>query len=147
MTNAKDLTKQAPRSPKELLGGYAILARTLDKCRATEAGTVGEYHFDCPVDNQLFSFKGITGAEFKAAAAGKSDDEVVAWLGAAGAPKTAEEVAAWSAEVIAANPTHGASPETAAWFKGECERLGLDPETTTLFDYLEKDDAAWTASC
>ena len=37
---AKDLTKDFPRSPREVLyGGYVIAARKLDKCRATLAGT------------------------------------------------------------------------------------------------------------
>ena len=39
----KDLTKEPPRSPKTLVGGYVILGRTLDKCRALLAGTIGEY--------------------------------------------------------------------------------------------------------
>jgi hypothetical protein len=26
------------------------------------------------------------------------------------------------------------------WFIGECRRLGLSPEKTTLFDMLEEDD-------
>jgi len=30
--------------------------------------------------------------------------------------------------------------ESKEWFAGECARLGLKPETTTLFDYLEADD-------
>lgn len=29
---SKDLTKEAPRSPYELINGFAILARTIDKC-------------------------------------------------------------------------------------------------------------------
>ena len=44
--NGNDLTKQAPRSPRIRVGGYAILGRTLDKCRALIAGNIGEYHFD-----------------------------------------------------------------------------------------------------
>ena len=47
----KDLTKEAPRSPRVRIGGYAILARTYDKCRALLWGNIGEYHFDCPLDN------------------------------------------------------------------------------------------------
>ena len=54
----KDLTKEPPRSPRIRVGGYAILGRTLDKCRALIAGNIGEYHFDCPLDNMLFGFKG-----------------------------------------------------------------------------------------
>jgi len=55
----KDLTKEAPRSPKTRVGDYVILGRTLDKCRALLAGNIGEYHFDCPLDNMLFGWKGI----------------------------------------------------------------------------------------
>src|SRR5437660_12131757 len=61
----KDLTKEPPRSPKTRLGGYVILSRTIDKCRALLWGNIGEYHFDCPLDNMLFGFKGIKGHDFK----------------------------------------------------------------------------------
>ena len=57
----KNLTKEPPRSPKTGLGGYVILSRTIDKCRALLWGNIGEYHFDCPLDNMLFGFKGIKG--------------------------------------------------------------------------------------
>ena len=62
----KDLTKEAPRSPKVMVNGFMILGRTIDKCRAMLWGNIGEYHFDCPLDNQLFSFKGLKGDDFKA---------------------------------------------------------------------------------
>ena len=55
---AKDLTKDYPRSPRDLLAGYIIGARTLDKCRAFLNNSIGEYHFDCPLDNMFFSFTG-----------------------------------------------------------------------------------------
>ena len=62
----KDFTKEPPRSPKTRVSGYAILGRTIDKCRALLWGNIGEYHFDCPLDNMLFGFKGIKGDDFKA---------------------------------------------------------------------------------
>ena len=62
----KDLTREAPRSPRIRVGGYAILGRTIDKCRALVAGNIGEYHFDCPLDNMLFGFKGVKGDDVKA---------------------------------------------------------------------------------
>lgn len=40
---AKDLTKEFPRSPREMLGGYVLAARAADKCRAVLAGTAGDY--------------------------------------------------------------------------------------------------------
>src|SRR5467141_361130 len=74
----KDLTKEAPRSPRIRVGGYAILGRTIDKCRALVAGNIGEYHFDCPLDNMLFGFKGVKGDDFKAQIEnGASDQQMV----------------------------------------------------------------------
>ena len=58
-TTAKDLTKEFPRSPRETLAGYVLAARGLDKCRAAIAGTLGEYHFDCPLDRFFFDFASI----------------------------------------------------------------------------------------
>jgi len=139
MNTARDLTKVAPRSPRVRIGGYAILARMADKGRAFLNGTAGEYHFDCPVDNMLFGFKGVTGAEARPLlASGASDEQIAAWLDKHGTPKTAAEVKAWSDSVEASRPYH--DPESKEWFAGECARLGLKPETTTLFDYLEADD-------
>src|SRR5207245_6686920 len=56
---AKDLTHEFPRSPRETLAGYVLAARMLDKCRAAIAGTMGEYHFDCPLGRFFFEFAGI----------------------------------------------------------------------------------------
>jgi len=74
---ARDLTKGYPRSPRETLAGYVIAGRMLDKCRAVLAGPAGEYHFDCPLDNQFLGFAGIAAGAFKAfVATGATDAEV-----------------------------------------------------------------------
>ena len=139
LQNAKDLTKTSPRSPGFRLGGYVILARSIDKARATLNGTNGEYHFDCPLDNVLFGFKGVTGADVKKLlAAGESDDAVLAWLNTHGTPKTPQEIKAWSDATEAVR--YYDKPDKREWFAGECNRLGLDPVLTTLFDYLDVDD-------
>jgi hypothetical protein len=84
------------------LPGFAIASRTVDKCRASLAGTLGEYHYDCPMDNLLFSFKGINGEQFKAAVqASKNDENVGAWLQTNGTTKTLVEIKAWSDEMEA----------------------------------------------
>lgn len=41
-----DLTKRPPRSPRVRLGGYVLLPRLLDKCRAELGGNAGEYHYN-----------------------------------------------------------------------------------------------------
>ena len=95
-TPAKNLTQEAPRSPRNRLGGYALLARATDKGRASIAGTAGEYHFACPLDQQLFEFKGVQADEVKKLlASGATDDQVVNWFNTNGTPKTADEITAW----------------------------------------------------
>jgi len=101
----KDLTREAPRSPRIRVGGYAILGRTIDKCRALVGGNIGEYHFDCPLDNMLFGFKGVKGDDFKAQIEnGASDQEMVDWLNRSGAKKGGNEIERWSDEVTSSNP-------------------------------------------
>src|SRR4030081_4162894 len=93
----KDLTKEAPRSPRIRIGGYAILGRTIDKCRALVAGNIGEYHFDCPLDNMLFGFKGVKGDDFKAQIEnGASDQQMVEWLDVHREKNTPHEKQGWS---------------------------------------------------
>src|SRR6266487_1213735 len=135
----KDLTKESPRSPRVRVGGYAILGRTIDKCRALVAGNIGEYHFDCPLDNTLFGFKGVKGADFKAQIEnGASDQQMVDWLNRNGNKKTPDEIKRWSDEVTENNPYN--DPEKRDWFVEQLKPLGLDPAKTTLFEWLEKDD-------
>lgn len=135
----KDLTKEAPRSPKERLGGYVILPRAIDKCRATLWGNVGEYNFDCPLDNTLFKFKGIKGTDFKKfVETGATDDQILEWVNKNGTPKTAEEIKKWSD--MTENDNYSSKPkEVKSWLEGENARLGLDRDGT-LFNYLDMDD-------
>ena len=138
---ARDLTKQAPHSPHERIAGFVIASRAVDKCRASLAGMLGEYHYDCPLDNMLFSFKGINGGQFKTAVqAAKNYEDVGTWLLANGTKKTPAEIKTWSDEVEAGSMMK--NPEKRAFFTEECKKLGLDPEKSSTFDWLEADDRA-----
>jgi hypothetical protein len=135
----KNLTKEAPRSPRIRVGGYAILGRTIDKCRALVAGHIGEYHFDCPLDNMLFGFKGVKGDDFRAQIEqGASDREIAEWLNQSGEEKTAVEIERWSREAEASSLYH--HPEKREFFSEAVKKLGLDPTETTTFEWLELDD-------
>jgi hypothetical protein len=134
-----DLTKEAPHSPRERVAGFAIAVRAIDKCRASLAGTLGEYHYDCPIDNMLFNFKGITGEQFKTAVRASTNyEEVGAWLQANGTKKTPAEIKTWSDEMEAGSLMK--NPEKRAYFMEDCARLGLNPQMNTTFDWLEADD-------
>ena len=135
----KDLTREAPRSPRIRVGGYAVLGRTIDKCRALVAGNIGEYHFDCPLDNMLFGFKGVKGDDFKEQIEqGASDQEMVEWLNQSGEKKTPEEIKRWR-EKVEVDSLYN-DPEKRDFFSEEAKKLGLDPAKTTTFEWVELDD-------
>src|SRR5271168_3557113 len=94
---AKDLTREYPRSPRDTLAGYVLAARMLDKCRAAIAGTLGEYHFDCPLDRLFLEFTGINAESFKSfVATGANDDEVAAWIPEHAVPCPRVEIIKWN---------------------------------------------------
>ena len=137
----RDLTRQPPRSPRKRLGGYALMARMIDKGRADLQGNVGEYHFACPLDQMLFDFKGVKPEEVKKLlGSGATDEQVVTWFSSHGTAKTPEEIKIWSEGVEGYRPYD--DPEKKEWFSGECAKVGLKPETSTLVDFLEADDRA-----
>ena len=139
MSSAKDLGKQAPRSPRNRLGGYVILARMVDKGRAALAGTAGEYHFACPLDQLLLGFKEVKDVDVKnQLAAGATDEQIVSWFETHGTKKTKEEIETWSNGLEAYHPY--TDSERKDWFISECTKTGIKPETSSLFDFLDADD-------
>lgn len=79
--HALDLRNAPPRSPFAELGGLLMLARTIDKARATlPGGHLGDYQF-AGFSQRLLEWLGIDEADFNAAvAAADGDDDVVAWV-------------------------------------------------------------------
>lgn len=74
-----------------------VAARALDKCRAVVAGTQGEYHFNCPLDQLFFDFTGISAEDFQAFVATGADDEAFAtWVQETAKTHTQEEIVAWN---------------------------------------------------
>jgi hypothetical protein len=138
--NAPDLTQRPPRSPRVRLGGYAILARCLDKGRATLAGKNGEYNYACPLDMNWFTFAGIKPAALtKQLAAGKGDGEILEWIAAHSTTRPQPwQIAAWSAF----NDQRGANDvDTREYFTGLLKKLSTTREDVLgWFDLLDLDD-------
>lgn len=95
---AKDLEKEYPSSPREMLGEYVILARCLEKCRAFLVGTHGDYNFwPCSLCAELEAFTGIDHEDFKDfVAQGGTDEEIVAWVNAQAKVKDKIEIIRWN---------------------------------------------------
>ena len=95
---AKDLRKVYPKSPREVLGGYVILPRCLDKCRAFLLEMNGEYNFwPCSLCSQLEEFTGVDHEEMKDfVATGATDDEMGEWFKEKSKVKERMEVIRWN---------------------------------------------------
>jgi hypothetical protein len=139
--SAPDLTRRPPRSPHCRLGGYVILARLLDKGRATIAGTNGEFTYDAPLDQHLKDFIGLDFAALKEQlAAGKGDGEIVEWVNANAKPQRASwEIDAWSTFMTRRGPS--GDVETLQYFAEYVGKFSKDREDVkTWFDLVDLDD-------
>ena len=139
-SNTSDLTKQAPRSPRVRLGGYATLPRMLDKGRATIAGKNGEYHYNCPLDQRLLSFMGIDAEALKKElAAGKGDGEILEWIQTNAKPmRTDAEIAGWSTFAESRVPS---DPGSRIYFNDIHAKVGPKrSDITNWFELLDLDD-------
>jgi len=131
-----DLRTGFPRSMKITLEGYVHLARMIDKCRATLAGTEGEYIYPCPMDERLMEFAGITAEQFTAAVKTHPTDEgVAAWFRKAATPHRPVELEDWNQELLARGPS---SPQSAAKFKKYLD--AIDPSRTDLTAWSDLQD-------
>ena len=138
---ALDLTQRPPRSMRVRLGGYAILPRVLDKCRAVLVGKNGEYKFNCPLDQHLFNFVGIDAEAFKAEVAkGAGDSGMLAWVQAnAKVQRSPWEIQQWSAYHDNRGPDSDA--ETLAYFANAVAKLSTTREDIRAWaDMLDLDD-------
>jgi hypothetical protein len=141
MTPPTDLTLRPPRSPRIRLGGFAILARMLDKGRATIAKKNGEYIYNSPTDQHLVRFVGFDPKGLlNELAAGKGDGEILEWvLSHAKTPHAPWEIEAWSAYFDKRGPDSDA--ETLSGF---AEYIGQHTKTRedikSWFDALDLDD-------
>jgi hypothetical protein len=138
--SAPDLTKRPPRSPRVRLGGYVILPRALDKGRATLEGKNGEFHFNCPLDQQFLCFAGIDADALKAQIAqGKGDGEILEWIKQNSTPKrTDAEIMAWSNYQDQRGP---GDLETREFFSKYHREMGPHrKDIFSWFDVLDLDD-------
>ena len=105
-----DLTKAFPRSVREKHLGLVQVARTLDKGKAAAFGKLGEYKYDCQMDQHLFEFLGIDGNALLAAIK-KGDAAAEAFLKPAIAKKTQAEIEAFNRDWLEHGPARGSDGE------------------------------------
>jgi len=136
-----NLTQRPPRSFRVRLGNYVVLARMLDKGRATLAKKNGEYVYNSPTDKRLVQFLGFDpDALLKELATGKGDGEILEWVQShSKTPRAPWEIEAWSAFMEKRAPDSDA--ETLAFFAKHLGRLTKTREDIkTWFEFGDLDD-------
>lgn len=94
---AKDLTREFPRGPREMVAGYVLAARCIDKCRAELNNSHGDYHYDCPLDKLFLSFAEIDAQKLKEfVATGATDPEVASWITENAKKRERVEIVLWN---------------------------------------------------
>ena len=135
-----DLTQHPPRSPRVKLAGLVHLPRLLDKARAHAAGKLGDYMWNCPLDQRLCTFLGLDiEALLAEVKQGRSDSQMAAWVLANSKHQRAPwELRAWSEWL-----THLAAGGAARHqlFADELKKNAPEREDiVTYFDRLDLDD-------
>lgn len=133
-----DLTKTYPRSVHEKWLGIAQLGRALDKAKAKAFGNIGEYNYDCPMDQAVFDFLGMNGEEFlNVIKNAKSDAEIEAYAKQFVDKKSPEELDRWSQEWVKRQP----SGEGLAYFMDLRNQVAPDrTDVTSWADLLDLDE-------
>ena len=135
--NAPDLTTEYPRSPNEMLGGYVILPRTIDKTRADIIGKAGVYHWNCPMSKQILDFIGISAEAFREKLeSGYTDEQMLQWIQTTGKSHSETDILAWSYDMRAWAPE---TPDMKAFV--EQARLKVAPNNYNIRTFFQMLDA------
>jgi len=112
----------------------------LDKCRAVLAGTNGEYHYACPLDQRFLTFAGVDPDALKTEVAkGGGDGEILEWIRENAKSKSSEiEIAMFSDYAARRVP---AEVDEREFFHGLHKAAGAHrDDIATWFDLLDLDD-------
>jgi hypothetical protein len=118
--------------------GLVQLGRALDKGTAKANGTLGEYNYDCPMDNAVFGFLGMNGEEFLGVIKNaKSDAEIEAYAKQFVDKKTPEQIERWNHEWV----SHGPEGESKTYFLNMRNEVAPDrTDVMTWADLLDLDE-------
>lgn len=136
-----NLTTTVPRSAKDKLAGLVSLKRVIDKAKAYNEGTLGEYDYDCPHDKPLFEFLGTNGDEFaRKVKELATDDAIAAWVQSQFlAGKSAADIEQFNDRRMRWHPDPGSHAEH--YFADLREKVAPGrPEIATWFDLLDLDE-------
>ena len=134
-----DLTKQYPRSPYKKLNGYVMLGRAIDKARAKLKDALGEYIYNCPLDQRVFEFTGIDADALLAVVEqSATDDEVVQWIKKNRISRSESEIRAFNEKLRHLGPE---DEESRTYFEEVRQKVAPNrADLRSWFDLIEADE-------
>jgi hypothetical protein len=133
-----DLTKEYPRSVSDKWQGVVQLGRTIDKGKAEARGNIGEYHYNCPMDQAVFGFLGMDHEKvLDAIRKAKSDAEIEAFTRPFVDAKSRDEIEGWNREWLSREPE---GPSREAFLNLRAEIAPDRSDVTTWPDLLDIDE-------
>jgi hypothetical protein len=135
-----DLTKTYPRSVREPFAGIVMLGRATDKAKAAAAGTLGEYNYNCPMDQAVFGFLGIDSNDYlEKVKSSPTEAEVEDYAREFAARKTQAEIDEFNESFLQRSPEPGSEGE--AYFLDLRNSVAPDrTDVTTWADVLDLDE-------
>ena len=139
-----DLAKTFPRSPREKIAGLVHLPRMIDKARALENGSIGEYIYPCPLDERLLTFLCIKSDKFTEAIIATEDQNISKWAETVCASRTDEEKENFNKKFLAKKPNNEKSREKFYRIRDSIDPSRTDIQTWTDLMDLEEGRLAKT---
>ena len=127
-----------PRSPRIKFAGLVHLARMLDKARAYEKNTLGEYIYPCPMDDAVLEFLQTDHESLAQMASERTDPEIESWIKELCRSRSPEEFETMNLQMLSRCPESG---EKLEYFIEQ--RNKIDPnrsDVTTWVDLIDLDE-------
>ncbi|MBI2105993.1 DUF5069 domain-containing protein [Candidatus Woesearchaeota archaeon] len=132
-----DLIRNYPRSPFEMMAGIVMLPRTIDKTKAFNANKLGEYHYNCPLDQAVFEFLSISSEEFARKVADlETDEKIEKWISSIMKDKTKAEKHQFNNYMRHSKPE---TPNKIKWMENEKKKIGRN-DYFSYFDNIDADE-------
>lgn len=133
-----DLTKEYPRSVRDKWQGVVQLGRTVDKGRAEALGNIGQYHYNCPMDQAVFRFLSIDHERsLDAIRSARSDADIEVFTRPFVDAKSRDEIEQWNREWLSHEPE---GPSRDAFLGLRAEIAPDRTDVTTWPDLLDIDE-------
>jgi hypothetical protein len=122
-----------------------MLPRTIDKARARKAGTLGEYIFDCSMDQRLFESMRTDGEEFLGVVSAAEDDAaIVSWFVRNGHMPSGADLESLNAAIEKWEPT---SDESRGRFEKQRDIIAPGrPDIKSWTDLIDAEEGRLTRS-